>query len=80
MLERVEIGGGRFAGMEGPVWIIVAAVGWGNLCGVGAQLRSGWGNVLSRGKVSQPHLDMQKVKMRWSREVQGFRKLYFLIQ
>lgn len=37
-----------------------------DLCGVDAQLQSGWGNVLSRGKVSQPHLGTQKVKMWWS--------------
>lgn len=63
MLERVQTEGGRFAGMEEPMWIIVAAVGWGDLRGVGARLRSGWGNVLSRGKVSQPHLDTQKMKI-----------------
>lgn len=43
------------------MWI--TAVGWGDLHGVGMQLRSGWGNVLSRGKVSQPHLDTQEVTM-----------------
>lgn len=67
---RVWAGEGRFAGTE-------EFLGWRNWCGLlwlqwdggrhlslGAQLTSSWDNVLSRGKVSQPHLDMQK--MWWS--------------
>lgn len=41
VLARVQAEGGRFAGTEESVWIILAAVGWGgpSWCGCPAEVR-----------------------------------------